>query len=174
MGKKRRMFHLLMTASFIAVALICTLAHIDYLMTLVGLVILLMVLAAGNYYFRHRDDKRQHHQPHKSIDIPLVLFFTFLVCELLIMAVMFILGPDSPLIIQKILACLLCVSIFCMLLSGYKFEVNKFQDSKQFSEVRYLGIAINPKHPIGRIIYIAAFVLVFIIFCLIVIFGPTH
>lgn len=146
MGKKRRMFHLLMTASFIAVALICTLAHIDYLMTLAGLVILLMILTSGNYYYRHRDNKRQRHQPHKSIDIPLVLFFTFLVCELLIMAVMFILGSDSPLITQKILSCLLCVSIFCMLLSGYKFEVNKFQDSKQFSEVRYLGIAINPKH----------------------------
>ena len=176
MSKKIRIFNLIITAGFILLAIICTYTHIDYLISLVGLGSLLIILVLGNYYYRYWDKKRHNnkHKQNRSINIPLILFFIFLICELIIMGIMLSLGGGAPLKIQKILACLLCFSIFCMLVAGYKFEDNKFQDSKNFSEVRYLGIAINPKHPIGRIIYISAFILIFIIFCLLLILGPTH
>ena len=53
------------------------------------------------------------------------------------------------------------------------FEVKHFPDSKRFSEARFLGIGINPKHPIGRIIYISVFLLLLLILFLIIVFGPN-
>lgn len=180
MSKKIRIFNYIMSTGFIAWAIICIYTNIDYLMTLIGLVGLLIILALGNYscYHRYVSKKRCNsvfkHKQDSGIKIPLILFFTFLICELIIMGIMLSFGDDLSLKTQKIVACLLCLSIFCMLVAGYKFEVAKFQDSKKFSEVRSLGIAINPKHPIGRIIYLSAFILIFFVFCLLLILGPTH
>ena len=134
MSKKIRIFNLIITAGFILLAIIYTYTHIDYLVSLVGLGSLLIILALGNYYYRYWDKKRHNNKrkQNRSINIPLILFFTFLICELIIMGIMVSLGGDFSLQTQKILACLLCVSIFCMLVAGYKFEDNRFQDSKNF------------------------------------------
>lgn len=90
-----------------------------------------------------------------------------------IIVTMFVLGDGASLETQKLLSCLLCVALFCMLLSGHRYELSRFQDSKSFSETRALGIAINPKHPLGRVIYIGAFSVIILIFCLLLFFGPT-
>ena len=95
---------------------------------------------------------------------------TFLACELAIIVTMFILGDGASLRTQKLLSGLLCVVLFCMLLSGYRYELSRFQDNKSFSETRALGIAINPKHPLGRVIYIGAFSVIILIFYLLLFF----
>ncbi|WP_242257764.1 hypothetical protein [Streptococcus thoraltensis] len=168
---KKRIFNYFITVGFILWAIICIYTNIQFLISIIGLGTLLTILTLGNYFYHFRPLRRN--KQNNNI-IPLMLFFIFLFCELVITVIMLLFADDISLKTQKILACLLCFSIFWMVVAGYKYEDNKFQDSKTFSESRYLGIAINPKHPIGRIIYVSAFIFISIIFLLLLFFGPIH
>ncbi|WP_346773318.1 hypothetical protein ACFSN5_09500 [Streptococcus tangpeifui] len=177
MQQKTKMLNILIVVGFISLAAFNIHFEISFTENLIVIMGLLILLFLGNYSgntHKKRESKSLKVKQHKRTSMPLFLFFIFLACELIIMIIMICFNNSLPLKSQKLLACLLCVSIFCMVAAGYKFEVNRFQTSKTFSEVRKFGIAINPKHPIGRIIYASAFVLILIIFCLLLIFGPTN
>ncbi|AFV72502.1 hypothetical protein SaSA201_1089 [Streptococcus agalactiae] len=174
---KRILFNLVITLFFILLAIVSIFLNFDYLIGIFGLGILTIILLFGNYYHRCSHPKSlnsiSHHTEKRKVNISLYLFFTFLICELAIMGLMLYLNNTISLKNQKVLACLLYASIFCMLLAGYQFESNRFQSSKNFSEVRCFGVAVNPRHPIGRIIYISTFILIVILFCILLIWGPT-
>ena len=168
----RKSFNLIMTAGFVIFAILAIAADWNYRINLMGLGTLLVLLALGNALYYHTD-KKTPHKPHTKGSLSFILFLTFLACELAIIVTMFILRDSASLGTQKLLSCLLCVVLFCMLLSGHRYELSRFQDSKNFSETRALGIAINPKHPLGRVIYIGAFCVIILIFCLVLFLGPT-
>lgn len=168
----RKSFNFVMTAGFVIFAILAIAADWNYRISLMGLGTLLVLLALGNALYYH-SDKKTPPKPRTKRRLSFTLFLTFLACELAIIVAMFILGDSASLETQKLLSCLLCVVLFCVLLSGYRYELSRFQDSKSFSETRALGIAINPKHPLGRVIYIGAFSIIILIFCLLLFFGPT-
>ncbi len=172
---KRKIFNGIVTVGFILFASISVFTDMSNLISFIGLAGLLIILILGNVYYRHFDEKNNNTRKYMQIrKISIWFFYIFLLCLLIVIGVMLTLGNSISLATQKLLACLLCVFIFCMLVAGYLYEYHRFQNSKVFSEARMLGIAINPKHPVGRAIYVAAFIVIAVIFSLIVFLGPTH
>lgn len=172
---KRKIFNGIVTVGFILFASISVFTDMSNLISFIGLAGLLIILILGNIYYRHFNEKNNNARKYMQIrKISIWFFYIFLLCLLIVIVVMLTFGNSISLATQKLLASLLCVFIFCMLVAGYLYEYHRFQNSKVFSEARRLGIAINPKHPVGRAIYVAAFIVIAVIFSLIVFLGPTH
>lgn len=97
------------------------------------------------------------------------LLYLSLFLEVILMGLMFIL-PSKWL---RLVACSLCVVILCMILLGYKLESYHFSDSDELLKLRKFGFgtSINPKHPLGRFIYLFSMAILIFLFFLILIFG---
>ena len=166
---KRKIFNGIVTVGFILFASISVFTDMSNLISFIGLAGLLIILILGNIYYRHLNEKNNNARKYMQIrKISIWFFYIFLLCLLIVIGVMLTFGNSISLATQKLLASLLCVFIFCMLVAGYLYEYHRFQNSKVFSEARRLGIAINPKHPVGRAIYVSAFIVIAVIFSLIV------
>lgn len=111
----RKSFNFVMTAGFIIFAILAIAADWNYRISLMGLGTLLVLLALGNALYYH-SAKKTPPKPHTKGRLPFILFLTFLACELAIIVTMFILGGSASLRIQKLLSCLLCALLFCLLL----------------------------------------------------------
>ena len=112
----RKSFNFVMTAGFIIFAILAIASDWNYRISLMGLGTLLVPLALGNALYYH-SAKKTLPKPHNTKGrLPFIFFLTFLACELSIIVTMFILGDSASLRTQKLLSCLLCALLFCLLL----------------------------------------------------------
>lgn len=176
MKTKIKFINYLFSILFITIALTFCFNILNLFLLKISILTLVFLLIIINLIYYHNRAIKIH--PTNRLELKAkqaaILFYIFLIISLFIISLILVLGKSIPKSYEKLVIMSLCISLFCSLFCGYRLEYYNFYGKNDFSENRPLGLAINPHHPLGKVIYFLIFLLIIFIFIISIFIGPTQ
>lgn len=97
----------------------------------------------------------------------LIAFYIFLGLFIISIGIDILGGHSLSLGLSKVILSTSCLAILGMIITGYRYECDKFAKTDDITRLRTLGVSINPHSQIGKIGYALAIVLIIAILVII-------
>lgn len=176
MKTKIKFINYLFSILFITIALTFCFNILNLFLLKISILTLVFLLIIINLIYYHNRAIKIHptHRLELKAKQAAILFYIFLIISLFLGALILFLDKSISNYFMRVLSSIMCLSLICSWFFVYKFESYKFFGKKNSSELRAGGLAINPYHPLGKVIYGSVFVVILLVLLISIFVGPTQ
>lgn len=107
---------------------------------------------------------------YERVHVGIYLFLLLLIC---VFSIHTLFGKKTNPMVTKVFNIIVLSLIIVLLFFAYKMSIFIFKGSSKLTRPRMGGVYINPKHPIGRIIFLILFIIPIVMIILVLLNVPV-